>query len=39
MGILDGRPFDPATFQQMSEAATPGWLASIARLKHSPVSA
>lgn len=26
MGILDGRPFDPATFQQMSEAATPGWL-------------
>src|SRR5690349_651970 len=26
MGILDGRPFDPASFQQASEAAEPGWL-------------
>jgi hypothetical protein len=26
MGILDGGPYDPAIFQQASEAATPGWL-------------
>ena len=29
MGILDGNSFDPASFQQASEAASPGWLSRV----------